>query len=54
MNTRQVVLAAVVLGCVCAGVVWWLESFNREKLINAFHLELEKWPTFKPGPVEGA
>lgn len=53
MSTRQVLLAAVVLGCVCAGVVWWLESWNRERLIADFHAQLEKLPTFKPG-VDGA
>lgn len=53
MSTRQVLLAAVVLGCVCAGVVWWLESWNRERLIQDFHAQLEKLPTFKPG-VDGA
>lgn len=45
-------VAAVVLGLVCAYVVWMLERFNREKLISEFAEQLEKLPTFiKP---EGA
>lgn len=32
MTWRQVVVAAVVLGCVAAGVVWWLERFELEKM----------------------
>jgi uncharacterized membrane protein YwzB len=50
VSTRQVLLAAVVLGMVCAAVVWWLESFNRERLIADFHAQLAKLPTFEKGP----
>ncbi len=34
MTHKQVVMAALILGLVAAGVVWWLERYNRELLIN--------------------
>ncbi len=43
---RHTLIGAVVLGLVCAYVVWMLERFNREKLIAQFAAELEKLPTF--------
>lgn len=47
MTTRQTVLAAVILGMVCAGVVWWLEQFNRERLIADFREALDGLPTYR-------
>ncbi len=47
MSTKQVLLSAIVLGLVCAGVVWWLEQFNRDRLIQDFRAQLDKLPTFK-------
>ena len=47
---KQTIVGAIVLGLVCAYVVWMLERFNRERLIADFHAQLEKLPTFKqPG-----
>lgn len=48
---KQTLVGAVVLGLVCAYVVWMLEKFNRERLISEFQAQLEKLPTFRP---EGA
>lgn len=31
-NYRQVIAAGVVLGVVCAAVVWWLERFELQKV----------------------
>jgi len=47
LTTRQTVLAAVILGMVCAGVVWWLEQFNRERLIADFREALDGLPTYR-------
>jgi uncharacterized membrane protein YwzB len=46
VTTRQVLYAAVVLGLVCAAVVWWLEGFNRDRLIRDFKATLDSLPTF--------
>ncbi len=53
MTHKQVVMAALILGLVAAGVVWWLERYNRELLINQFREQLEKLPTFQRPPAEG-
>lgn len=47
MTNRQMLVSAVVLGFTAALVVWWLERFNRERLISDFHAQLEKLPTWK-------
>lgn len=52
MSTRQVIVSAVVLGLVCALVVWWLEQFNRERLIADFRAQLDNLPTFKQGAAD--
>lgn len=36
--------AAVVLALVCAAVVWWLEGFQRERLIRDFRAQLASLP----------
>ena len=46
MTTRQVILAAIVLGLVCAGVVWYLERFNIDRMVSEFRAELDRLPTF--------
>ena len=46
MNTRQTVLAAVVLGAVCCGVMWMLEGFRQRKMIEDFRSVLETLPTY--------
>jgi hypothetical protein len=49
VSTRQVILAAIVLGLVCAGVVWYLERFELERIdrmVSEFRAELDRLPTF--------
>lgn len=49
---KQTLVGAVVLGLVCAYVVWMLERFQTEKMIEQFKEQcLDKLPTFRP---EGA
>jgi hypothetical protein len=47
MNNRQLVFCALLIGVFCAGLVWWLEQFNRDRLIADFRAELDRLPTFK-------
>lgn len=47
MSNRQVVLTAIILGLCASMVVWWLERYNRELLIQQFHEQIEKLPTYR-------
>lgn len=50
-SVRQLVLVGVVLGVVCAGLVWWLERFElarlRELLAEEAQGYLEKVESFR-------
>ncbi len=43
MSTKQVLVFSVVIGLVCAGVVWWLEDFERRRLAEEWHKFVEGW-----------
>jgi len=43
---KHTLVGAIVLGLVCAYVVWMLERFNREKLIEQFREQIDKLPTY--------
>lgn len=50
MSNRQAFLSSILLGIVCAAVVWYLEQFNRERMIRDFKAVLDGLPThFKEG-----
>lgn len=42
-DTFRLLAAACVLGLVAAGLVWYLESFEREKLAAEWHAWVEEW-----------
>lgn len=46
MSNRQTVVAAIVLGAFCCAVMWWLEGFRQQRMIETFRAELERLPTF--------
>lgn len=50
-SVRQLVLVGVVLGVVCAGLVWWLERFELARLRELLAAEaqgyLEKVESFR-------
>lgn len=47
MTLRQVLLAAVVLGCVAGAVVWYLERFEANRLHDSFSKYLQKYEEFR-------
>ena len=47
MNYRQTILCAVILGVVAAGVVWYLERFEVEKMHNQVSEYLRHQADFK-------
>lgn len=49
MTTRQLLIAALVLGLTAATVVWWLEQFNRERLKADWTRFVEGWDRLTPG-----
>ncbi len=49
---RQVVVLAVVMGCVAAAVVWWLERFEVARLHEHFRQYLSKVDAFNQWEAE--
>lgn len=49
VNTRQLIVASIVLGLVCCGVMWFLEDFRQQKIMADFQAELAKLPTYLQG-----
>lgn len=47
MSNRQTIIAAVILACVAAAVVWWLEQFNRRLLEARMQEWLDSLPTYR-------
>ena len=47
VSTKQMLVTIVTLTLLCALLVWWLESFNRERLLADFHEQIEQLPTFR-------
>ncbi len=56
VSTRQLVLVGVVLGVVCAGLVWWLERFElgriRETIADEARSYLDKVDDFRRWQAE--
>jgi len=46
MTTRQVIVAALVLGFICCAIMWWLEGFRQRQMISTFQEWLDGLPTF--------
>jgi hypothetical protein len=49
VTTRQLIVAALVLGLVCCAVMWMLEGFRQEQILAAFRAEWAGVPTHLRG-----
>lgn len=49
MSWRQTFAITVGVALIAALVVWWLEGFNRARLIEDFKQQLDKLPEFRKG-----
>ncbi len=50
MNTKQILLTSVIIGVVCALLVWWLEGFERKRLAKDWQSFVDGWsPSSTPG-----
>lgn len=47
MNVKQIVLTGVVLGMVCAGVVWYLERFESARLFHEMREYMTRHDKFR-------
>lgn len=47
ITLAQVIVAAVILGAVAGGVVWYLERFQMAKLHTEMSGYLDKWEQFR-------
>jgi hypothetical protein len=43
MTTRQLLITAIVIGTVCAVIVWWLEGFERKRLVCDWQSFIDNW-----------
>lgn len=50
MTTRQVIIAALILGAVCCAVMWLLEDFRQRKMIGEMRDWLGTIPTAGEAP----
>lgn len=52
MTWKQTVAVAVIIGCVAAGIVWFLERFEVERLHGEVGSYLEKMDRFRAWEAE--
>ena len=43
MTWRQALTMALVMGMIAAGIVWWLESFERDRLAKDWQGFIDSW-----------
>jgi len=53
VNTwRQTIVAAVIMGLIAAALVWYLERFQTELIVEKFRKEIDEWKGTIGGEIE--